>query len=89
MLFRSSSGAPLAGHIVLALQADPGYEWLFAQGITGLVTAYGGANSHIAVRAAEFGLPAAIGVGERSYHELAAGGILRLDCRQRTLTLLN
>jgi choline kinase len=81
--------AGVAGCIVLARQADPGHDWLFAHGIAGLVTAYGGANSHMAVRAAEFGLPAAIGVGEWRYHQLAGAKRLRLDARQRTLTLLH
>ena len=30
--------------------ADPGYDWLFAHKIAGLVTTYGGANSHMAIR---------------------------------------
>ncbi len=79
----------LAGKIVLIKQADPGYDWLFAQGIAGLVTAYGGANSHMAVRAAEFGLPAAIGIGERRYHQLASCTRLVLDCSHRTIEILH
>jgi hypothetical protein len=82
-------GASMAGKIAVISQADPGYEWLFAQGIAGLVTAYGGANSHMAVRAAEFGLPAAIGVGERRYHQLVGARRLLLDCGQRTLHILS
>lgn len=78
----------LPGHIVLALQADPGYDWLFGHRIAGLITAYGGANSHMAVRAAEFGLPAAIGVGEQRYREWAACQRLRLDCEARTVEVL-
>ena len=53
------------GCIVLIESADPGFDWIFSHAITGLVTKYGGANSHMAVRCAEFGLPAAIGCGER------------------------
>ena len=60
----------LSGKIALIPQADPGYDWLFGQGISGLVTTYGGANSHMAIRAAEFGLPAAIGVGEILFEQL-------------------
>jgi choline kinase/phosphohistidine swiveling domain-containing protein len=78
----------LRGRIVVIMQADPGHDWLFAQGIAGLVTAYGGANSHMAVRAAEFGLPAAVGVGEEWFKRLATGTRLMLDCRQRTLVEL-
>jgi hypothetical protein len=68
----------VAGRIVLIPQADPGYDWLFGQRIAGLVTLYGGANSHMAIRAAEFGLPAAIGVGEQRYRELARARVLEL-----------
>ncbi len=67
------------GCIVLVPQADPGYDWLFGQGIAGLVTMYGGANSHMAIRAAEFGLPAAIGVGEARYAQLSGASTLVLD----------
>lgn len=82
-------GDSLIGKIALIKQADPGYDWLFAHGIVGLVTAYGGANSHMAVRAAEFGLPAAIGVGEKRYEQLESAGLAMLDCRQRMLTILS
>ncbi|MDX1458856.1 MAG: PEP-utilizing enzyme, partial [Marinobacter sp.] len=71
--------ASLAGKIALIPQADPGYDWLFGHGIAGLITMYGGANSHMAIRAAEFGLPAAIGVGEALYGKLASSAALELD----------
>jgi phosphoenolpyruvate synthase/pyruvate phosphate dikinase len=66
--------------IVLISQADPGYDWLFGHNITGLVTKYGGANSHMAIRAAEMGLPAAIGVGEKIYEQLTNTERILLDC---------
>jgi len=69
----------LAGKIAMIPQADPGYDWLFGHGIGGLITTYGGANSHMAIRAAEFGLPAAIGVGESKYEALARASVLELD----------
>ena len=69
----------LAGKIAMIPQADPGYDWLFGHGIAGLITMYGGANSHMAIRAAEFGLPAAIGVGEGKYEALARASVLELD----------
>lgn len=53
--------------IVLAEKADPGYDWIFAHGIKGFVTKYGGVASHMAIRCAEFGIPAAIGCGERLF----------------------
>ena len=69
----------LGGKIALIPQADPGYDWLFGHGIAGLITMYGGANSHMAIRAAEFGLPAAIGVGESRYTALSKARVIQLD----------
>lgn len=62
----------LTGAIVCMENADPGFDWIFTRSIAGLVTRFGGANSHMAIRCAEYGLPAAIGVGERLF-DMAAG----------------
>lgn len=70
----------LDGKVVLIPQADPGYDWLFGHDIAGLITQYGGANSHMAVRAAEFSLPAAIGVGGAVYESLKSAEMVELDC---------
>jgi hypothetical protein len=78
----------VVGRIALVPQADPGYDWLFGQGIVGLVTLYGGANSHMAIRAAEFGLPAAIGVGEQHYRRLAAASVIEVDPVDRQLRVV-
>ena len=69
----------LSNKIVLIKRADPGYDWLFTQNIAGLVTLYGGANSHMAIRSAEFDLSAAIGVGEKIYEELIDSYLIQLD----------
>lgn len=78
----------LAGCIALIPQADPGYDWLFGHDIAGLVTMYGGANSHMAIRAAEFGLSAAIGIGEARYLGLAGASVLELDPSNRRLEVV-
>lgn len=75
----SSSHQALRGKVVLIPQADPGYDWLFGQHIAALITMYGGANSHMAIRSAEFQLPAAIGVGDRLYAELSKARVIELD----------
>lgn len=75
----------VAGKLILIHQADPGYDWLFGHGIAGLITKYGGANSHMAIRAAEIGLPAAIGVGEKLYEQIAVMKHVELDCSNRTI----
>jgi len=79
----------LDGQIALIPQADPGYDWLFGQGISGLITEYGGANSHMAIRSAEFGLPAAIGVGELLYGQLQHATVVELDCNQCQIHLVS
>ena len=80
--------AALSGSIVLIPQADPGYDWLFGHRIAGLVTMYGGTNSHMAIRAAEFGLPAAIGVGEDLYDQLARAEVIELDCDAHSIRVI-
>ena len=80
-------GTTLANAIALIPQADPGYDWLFSQGIAGLVTMFGGANSHMAIRAAELGLPAAIGVGEPRFEELCRANVLHLDCGAKRISV--
>lgn len=69
----------LAGSIVFIEAADPGFDWIFGHAIAGLVTKFGGANSHMAIRAAEFGLPAAIGVGETLFDNLVNYETIELD----------
>ena len=80
--------ADIDGKIVLIEQADPGYDWLFGHDIAGLVTKYGGSNSHMAVRAAEFSLPAAIGVGENQYDKLRRADVLELNCGARDVRVI-
>jgi len=76
---------PLHGKIVTIESADPGYDWIFSHDIRGLITEHGGANSHMAIRCAEFGLPAAIGCGERLFRSLADATVIELNCAARTV----
>ena len=78
----------LANAIVVVPSADPGFDWLFSKGLAGLVTAYGGVNSHMAIRAGELGLPAAIGVGDNLYEQCRNTERLRLDCGARRIDFL-
>ncbi|SFM08737.1 PEP-utilizing enzyme [Rugamonas rubra] len=78
----------LAGAIVCIPHADPGFDWLFAYPIAGLVTAWGGANSHMAIRAGELGLPAVIGAGEALYRRWSGAARLRIDCAGRVVEVL-
>ncbi|MFC1518911.1 PEP-utilizing enzyme [Pseudomonadota bacterium] len=84
----SSNVELLSGKIVMIPQADPGYDWLFGHDIAGLITQYGGANSHMAIRSAEIGLPAAIGVGEKLYDSLLTATRIELDCLGQILRII-
>ncbi len=81
----SNEKESLKNKLVLIPQADPGYDWLFGHGIKGLITLYGGANSHMAIRAAEIGLPAAIGVGENLFKRISKMKRVELDCENQTI----
>ena len=70
----------LEGKIVFIQAADPGYDFLFSKNIAGLVTQFGGANSHMAVRCAELGIPAVIGAGEKNYSEWKTWNRMTIDC---------
>ena len=73
----------ITGRIVLIESADPGYDWIFAHGPAGLITAFGGTNSHMAIRANELALPAVVGVGEKMYRRLAGARAVTIDCAER------
>jgi len=77
----------LAGSIVFIQHADPGFDWLFAFPIAGLITAWGGANSHMAIRAGEIGLPAVIGTGQQLFDLWSQHKRLHIDCLGRRVEL--
>lgn len=79
----------LRNKIVCIENADPGYDWLFTKGIAGLVTQYGGSNSHMAIRCAEFAIPAAIGCGEQLFYRVIKSQKLILNCRDKKVELLS
>ena len=69
----------LENKIVLIDSADPGYDYLFTKNIAGLITCYGGANSHMAIRCSELSLPAVIGVGEERFKAYKQAAKLTID----------
>jgi glutamine kinase len=73
----------LPGSILFIPSADPGFDWIFSHRIGGLVTMYGGANSHMAIRASELGIPAVIGAGSPLFEQWKTGEVLELDCANR------
>jgi glutamine kinase len=78
----------LKGAIVMIPSADPGFDWLFSHAIGGLITAYGGVNSHMAIRAGELRIPAVIGAGEALFAKWAGARLLNLDCANKRVEVL-
>ncbi|MBT9544232.1 MAG: phosphoenolpyruvate synthase [Candidatus Sericytochromatia bacterium] len=86
--FVGAAPESLKGTILLIPSADPGYDWIFGYGIAGLITLYGGVNSHMAIRAGEMGIPAVIGAGEVLYSQWQKARELELDCATRQVRVL-
>jgi len=78
--------AELRGKIILLESGDPGYDWIFTKNIAGLITKYGGVASHMAIRCAEFGIPAAIGCGDVIFNGLKTASSVILDCKSTKIT---
>jgi phosphohistidine swiveling domain-containing protein len=81
--------AEFTGAVVVIEGADPGYDWIFSKPIVGLITKYGGANSHMSIRCAEFGLPAAIGCGEQMFNKITRAKSVEIDAACKTLRPLD
>jgi len=85
----AAANTDLSGKIIAIESADPGYDWLFGHGIAGLVTRFGGIASHMAIRCAEFGLPAAIGCGEKLFSNLRRASVIELNCADHRMTIID
>ncbi|QPJ64057.1 MAG: phosphoenolpyruvate synthase [Candidatus Nitrohelix vancouverensis] len=76
------------GKIVCISSADPGYDWIFTKNIRGLITKFGGTNSHMSIRTAELGIPAVIGAGEKNYQTWSGAQILSIDCANQQVKII-
>ena len=77
----------LKNKIVIIENADPGYDWIFTKSPSGLITKYGGMASHMAIRCAEIGIPAAIGCGELLFQKLKISEQVYLDCKNQQISI--
>jgi phosphohistidine swiveling domain-containing protein len=71
--------------IVFIPSADPGYDFLFTKNIRGLVTKYGGVNSHMAIRCSELNIPAVIGAGETFFNQWGQFNIIEINCAEQNV----
>jgi len=78
----------LDGAIVLIESADPGYDWIFTHKLAGFITMFGGANSHMAIRAGELAIPAVIGVGETLFQQYGRAKVLAIDCAGKKVSVV-
>ena len=79
----------LNGKIVVIESADPGYDFIFNANIQGLITKYGGANSHMSIRCLELGIPAIIGVGEVRFKQLSKAKIININAQAKNYKIIN
>ena len=85
LVFIKNFNENINGKIVVIENADPGYDYIFNKKIKGLITKYGGVNSHMAIRCAELSVPAAIGVGEVIYNKIKNRKHIVLDCESQKI----
>lgn len=78
----------LKGKIICIKSGDPGYDYLFSKDIGGLITCYGGANSHMAIRCAELGIPAVIGCGEYLYSKYSNATTLVINALNKQIKVI-
>lgn len=76
------------GKILMIESADPGYDWIFSHKILGFITKWGGANSHMAIRAGELDLPAVVGAGERLFSNLLDAEIVEIDSPKKQVNVI-
>ena len=69
--------------------ADPGYDFLFSYQIKGIITKYGGANSHMSIRCMELNLPSIIGIGEKNFNYLKNFKKIYINCRNKIFEVIN
>lgn len=87
-LSQSKDKASLNGALICIPNADPGFDWLLSHNIAGIITTWGGVNSHMAIRAGELGLPSLIGAGEPLYQKLSHAQMIHLDCPGRKVEVI-
>ena len=69
--------------IVCIENADPGFDFIFTHKIKGLITKFGGFNSHMSIRCSEMNIPAAVGVGNDIYQSLSNKNTIELNCVEK------
>lgn len=77
----------ISNKVVCIENADPGFDFIFSHKIKGLITKYGGFNSHMSIRCSELGIPAIIGVGKNNYDKILNSNKINFSCKNKTFQL--
>jgi len=75
--------------IICIQSADPGYDYLFSKNIAGLITCYGGSNSHMTIRCAELGIPAVIGCGVTYFNKYRNSNFIEINAMNRQVKVIS
>jgi hypothetical protein len=79
IILNKSKTQNLENKIICIENADPGYDFIFSKGILGLITKYGGVNSHMSIRCIESNTTAAIGIGHELYENIITKNYVTID----------
>jgi glutamine kinase len=88
LLKDSKNKIDLNNRIIFIENADPGYDFIFSHKILGLVTKFGGTNSHMAIRCAENGIQAAIGIGEKLFNNLSEKKKIQINGENQNIKVI-
>ena len=78
----------LEGGIILLEMQTQVMIYIF-KNIKGLITEYGGANSHMSIRCLELGIPAIIGIGSKEFNFLRTRKNMEINAFQKIYRILN
>lgn len=82
----SNESTPASLPAVRALlleRCEPGFDWVYGRRPAAIITAFGGPNAHVALRAHELGCPALLGVGIEMLQQMASWPAIEIDFDQR------
>ena len=78
----------LEGKIVCIYNADPGFDFIFSKRILGLVTCYGGSNSHMGIRCSEKNITSIIGIGDQNFKKVINSKQILIDPNAKKFSLI-
>lgn len=72
----------LPGSVAVLERCEPGFDWVFGRRPAAIVTAFGGPNAHVALRAHELNCPALLGIGLDALVQLSAHPAIEIEFDQ-------